>query len=182
MKKIAALMVAFSCIIIALLFSTCKKDGSVAGQSKVNVRLKDAPAHCDKMKVHVKGFKIRLENGQTLTFPINDTIVDILQLQDTSLLLSTVNIPAGTITEVSIILGSQDTVTIGGVDYVLSLSAFDSSDYVLKINSPTLPGKTYTIIIDLNANNSLMDDGDDGYGHHRWGLKPYLQGYCRRDD
>lgn len=180
MKKITALVVAFACISIAVLFSTCKKDGSTSAQlqSSVAVRLKDAPGHYDHVRLRLHGFRLFLANGQVITIPINDTTVDILELQDTSLLLSTVNIPAGTISEVSLLIDSIDTVTIGGVDFALKIDPRDSSDFILKISVPTAAGKSYTIVVDLDAANSIFGDNQH-YGLY-W-LRPYLNGSWRRN-
>jgi len=175
MKKITAILVAFACVGI-LLFSTCTKSDLTSGgpsSSQVAVRLKDAPsAMCEHVWMHIRGFRIRTFHHGLITIPVNDTTVDILQLKDSSLLIGMVNIPADTITEISLMLGTDDSVTIGGVNYVLSDNFNNDSDLVsLQIQETAAPGKTYTFIIDLDASQSIFVDDK----HHGWyDLKPYL--------
>ncbi len=172
MKKITVIGAIFACAVI-LFFSTCKKESST-GTSSMAVRLKDAPAHCDKAKLEIKGIKVYSEKDGWITIPINDTIIDILQLQDTSALLGIINIDAGTITQVQVILGGQDSVTIDGYTYVLALMG---DSLTIKVNDTIAPNSSFTLTIDINAAQSIFDDGD----HHHFHLDGSASCAFRKD-
>lgn len=163
MKKIAVIMM--MPVLAGMLFiSGCKKISSTTGNSQLAVRLKDAPAHCDKARLEIKGIRVFLNHGGWITIPINDTTLDILQLQDTSALLGVVNIDAGTITKVQVLLGSDDSVTIGGISYALDLT---DSDFIISVNDTLIPNGSFTLVVDINAAESIFDDGGEGH-HHFW--------------
>jgi hypothetical protein len=152
MKKIAVLVVACMC---ALLLTMCMKDKPItSGSSQVAVRLKDAPSGlCQNARLEIKGIKIFV-NGAWVSVPMNDTILDILQLHDTSALMGTIHIGAGVVTKVDITLGSADTVTVNGVDYILTLT---TTDIIIAVNDTLAPNGNFTITIDINAAQSIWD-------------------------
>ena len=164
MKKIAVIAVACMC---TLLLTMCNKKDNPAS-SPVSVRLKDAPAiQCQKARLEIKGVKLFV-HGEWVSVPMNDTIIDILQLRDTSALIGTVNVGAGTISQIDITLGSADTVTVGGADFLLSLT---TTDLIIAVNDTITAnaGSGFTITIDINAGQSIFDNDTDGI-HHNYQL------------
>jgi hypothetical protein len=174
MKKITVMLVAFACLTV-LLLSTCKKE-TANGNSTVAVRLQDAPGHWDRCMVEVRGIRLFSSVNGWITIPISDTVIDILQLQDTSVLLGMVNLNAGTITEADLLLGVHDSITIGGATFVVSFLAGDSDDVAIKVNDTILPGGSFTLVLDLNAAQSFYQ-GDDG----GWHMHGHMGQFFRRD-
>ena len=174
MKKITVMLVAFACFAL-LFFSTCKKE-TTNGNSALAVRLKDAPGHWDRCMMEIRGIRLHSSTSGWITIPINDTILDILQLQDTSVLLGTINVQAGTITEADLLLGIHDSITIGGQTFVISTLTGDSDDVAISVSDTLLPGGNFTLVLDLNAANSFYQDGD---GH--WRMHCALGQFFRRD-
>ena len=163
MKKITAMLVAFVCLGM-LLLSTCKKE-TTHGTSALAVRLKDAPAGWDRCMVELRGLRLHSERDGWITIPISDTVIDILKLQDTSLLLSTINLNAGTINQVDLMLGMRDSITIGDATFFVSTLAGDSDDVAINVSDTLIPGGSFTMVLDLNAAECVRDDGG---GHFHW--------------
>ena len=176
MKKITGMLVVFACL-TALLFSACRKDTTSTGNSALAVRLKDAPANWGRCMVDVRGIRLHSTTDGWITIPINDTIIDILQLRDTSALLGMVNLHAGVITEVHLLLGVRDSITIGGATFVVSVVPGDSDDIAIQVRDSILPSANFTLVLDLNAANSFGADND---GH--WHMHGNMSGAFRRDD
>jgi len=174
MKKLIVMLGVFACLSVVLLYS-CKKD-TAAGNSALAVRLKDAPGHWDRCMMEIRGVRLHTSTGGIITIPVNDTILDILQLQDTSVLLGLVNLQAGTITEADLLLGMRDSITIGGETFVISTLSGDSDDVVIHVSDTILPGANFTLVLDLNAGQSVGQDAD---GH--WRMHGVLGQFFRRD-
>lgn len=164
MKRIAVIaLIAFACGGI-LFLSTCKKENPASSSvSQLAVGIKDAPAHCDRARIEIRGIRVYSLRDGWITIPMNDTILDILQLQDTSAILGVVNLEAGTITQVHVILGMNDTVTVGGIEYALDLT---DSDLIVKVNDTLTSNSSFTLVVDINAAQSIFDDGTGGHHHY----------------
>jgi len=159
MKRIAVMIVACMC---ALLLTMCNNKDNPA-TSSVAVRMKDAPSiECQKARLEIKGIRIFV-NGQWETVPMNDTIIDILQLRDTSALMGILNVSSGTITQVDITFGDADTVRVGGADFLLTMS---TTDLILHVNDTITPNSLFTLLIDIKAAESIFDGDNDGIHHH----------------
>lgn len=155
MKKF--IFVLLTALSLSLFLSTCKKDSSTNGMSTVGVRLKDAPAGWEKFKVQVRGVRIHSDVDGWVTLPVNNTVIDILQLQDSSLLLGNVVLHPGAITEIHLMLGAENTITIGGVTFTITINSGDD-DVVIKVHEVVTPKGTFTLVLDLDAANSIDDD------------------------
>ncbi len=174
MKKLTIILIVFACLTTVLL-STCKKE-TTNGTSTLAVRLKDAPASWERCMVHVKGVRLHSSTEGWITIPINDTLIDILKLQDTSVFLGSVNLHGGTITEVHLMLGQNNSITIGGVTFVVSVLPGDGDDIMIKVSDALVAGANSTLVLDLDAAESFRF-GDDG----RWHMHGFLNHFFRRD-
>ena len=168
MRKLKIMILAVMACAGSLLLTMCGKDTNANNYtSEMAVRVKDAPMlHCDRIRLEIKGIKVYSSTQGWINIPVNDTVIDILQLQDTSALLSTIHLNAGIITQVVVTLGARDTVTIAGLDFVLDLV---STDIVTNVNNTVPINGVTTLVIDIQAPQSISDD-DDGSGHHHYRL------------
>jgi hypothetical protein len=159
MKRVMSVIVAIACAGL-LWLGSCKKGGTT---SRVNVMLKDAPAHYEKVKLQISGIQLFIdETGNWVTVPFNDGIIDILQFRDTSLFIGSVNVPLGTISQVRLILGQNNTVVIGGFEFPLMLLSGLDDGLTIKVHEKITPG-IFKLVVDFDAAQSIFDDGD---GHH----------------
>ena len=164
MKKITIIAIALFGL---LLFNGCKKDNNA---SNVAVRLKDAPANWDKVNLEIKGVQLRGSSGEWITVPMNTRVIDILQLRDSSVLLGNVHMPVGTISEIKLMVGTQNTITIGNLTFTISIDLADEDDLVLQVHETVGASGTFVLVVDLDAANSVLDDGDGQHFH----LKAHL--------
>ena len=151
----------------SLIFNSCKKD---EGTARLTVQLTDTPATYDAVHVEVIGVEIHTNTEGWMTVPVNDSIYDLLQLQDSAnAVLGSLVIPAGTLSQIRLILGSQNTVTVNSVVHPLSLSSQDESGLKLNIHQELEDNGVYTLELDFDAAQSVIENGNGTYK-----LKPVI--------
>lgn len=169
MKKLTiALTVALFAGSIAF-FHGCKKDASMP-TSTVIISLKDAPAAFDEVNIEVTGIEIHSNVDGWVNIPVTDSIYNLLLLQgNNATFLANAVLASGTISQVRLILGTQNTVSVSGTVYPLLLSSQDETGLKLNIHQELAGGVTYDMVIDFDAAQSVIDEGNGSYR-----LKPVL--------
>lgn len=155
MKK--TLIYFFALIMLAL--ASCNKDDSMG---TVSVYLHDDPGGSyEKIKIKVKGVAIFSDTLQEwVTLTIDSTTYDLLTLDSTNaVLLGDIKIKAGDISQVKLIVGSGNSVTIGGVDFPLILDAADLDKLKVDFKSKINGGGKYKLYIDFKAAESIDENG-----------------------
>jgi hypothetical protein len=166
MKKY--LVLSLLAVFASVIFSNCKKD---AGTATVIVHLVDTPGTYDAVHVEVTGVDVHNNTNGWMDVPFTDTIYDLLQLQNNAnAVLGTLVVPAGILSQVRLILGTQNTVTVSSVVHPLSLSSQDESGLKLDIHQALSANTTYTLVLDFNAAQSIIDNGNGTYK-----LKPVIK-------
>ncbi len=153
-------------IILELWLAGCKKEAAT-GKVPVAVMLKDAPAHCEHVRLRVSAIMLHSDVDGWVTIPFNDSLIDILQFSDTSILIGTVNMPFGTIDSAKLVLGNNNSITIAGTDFPLVLPDEDHDGIVIALNEHITPGHHhFKLVIDFDALASIIEDGGGHYHIH----------------
>ena len=156
---------------IVLLLNACKKDDD-EGTSTVNVSLKDAPGDYQQVNVEVTGVEIHTTSDGWKYISVPDSVYDLLLLTDTNgTFLGSGPIPASKITQVRLILGTENSVMIDSAMHPLSLSSQDETGLKVDLNQDLVNGGVYTLILDFEADQSVVSLGNGNYK-----LKPVLKG------
>src|SRR6266487_5927747 len=118
---LAALCISFCATIF---FSCSHNENSGNGTAKLNVYLTDDPAAYDKVVIDVQDVQINVTNDSTGGWQSLSTVskgsYDLLKLvNDHDTLLGHSDIPSGRIHQLRLILGSNNYVVVGGVQYPL---------------------------------------------------------------
>lgn len=160
---LSLLFIAFASVI----FNACRKE---EGTATVIVHLTDTPVAYDAVHVEVIGVEVHTNTEGWMTVPVSDSIYDLLQLQDSAnAVLGSLVIPVGTLSQIRLILGDQNTVTVNSVVYPLSLSSQDESGLKLNIHQQLSDNTVYTLVLDFDAAQSVKDNGNGTYK-----LKPVI--------
>lgn len=153
-------------------YSSCSKTDNKRGTSSVTVRMKDAPAAYDKVEVEVTGVQINGDVSGWVSFPVTATTYDLLTLQgDTSVVLGTTSFANEHISQVRLILGSNNNIVVGGISYPLALSSQDETGLKVNVNQTLAANTDYVLMIDFDAAKSIVEQGN---GIFR--LKPTVKG------
>lgn len=171
-RSISLLIILFSAV---LLVQSCKKEGS----SRLTVYLTDAPADYDAVTIEVVGLQIKAssEQGESgwqslpmSTIPSYYNVLDFTNGMDT--LLSSIELPAGKVSQLRLILGDNNTITVNGVTEPLPLDVPSGEQSGLKFNihADLVAGIEYKLWIDFDVTRSIVVNGTGGHI-----LKPVLR-------
>jgi len=159
------------CLAAAALFS-CSNDDKMA---RLEVRLTDAPGDYDAVNIDIIGMELQTEgsgdNDGWRTIPVNGGIYNILELAgglDT--LLTTAETPAGSISQIRLILGENNSIVVDGKEKPLSTPSAQQSGLKLNVHTTLKEGVSYTLTLDFDAARSIVQKGNGAYS-----LKPVIR-------
>lgn len=168
MKKLLNLSVL---AIIVMVFATaCNKDENAGGDAKVNVRMTDAPGPYLAVNIDVQSVEINTDNGWIVT-NVNAGVYNLLDFQNgVDTLIGSTTINAGSVSQVRLILGTNNTIVIGPATFNLETPSAQQSGLKLNVNASVQAGETYTILLDFDAARSIVETGSGKYM-----LKPVIR-------
>lgn len=172
-------------LVVTILFfmASCEKDENGGenivpnGKAMLSVKMVDSPGAYDAVNIDV--LRIRANyNGQWVDFPLESPgIYNLLEfINGNSLIMigDTALLP-GSISEIRLVLGSNNTVIEDGMTYDLQTPSGQSSGYKVKMDPQVLEaGRTYVIVIDFDVSRSVHQTGNGKYM-----LKPVVHGYLQ---
>ena len=177
MKKCVNLKMLCLFLVAALGFSACKKDNNPTnsnGSATVNMRLTDGPSVYDHVYLDIQQVEVTMDGGSAITLaPVRAGIYDIMDFRnglDTLLVRAT--LPAGTIQQIRLILGNNNSVVVNGNSYAMSTPSAQESGVKLNLHQTFAANGAYDIWIDFDAGKSIVQTGNGGYK-----LKPVMRAY-----
>ncbi|RXG18078.1 putative protein DUF4382 [Leeuwenhoekiella aestuarii] len=164
--------------------SSCSDDdnnsSSERGTAKMAVRLVDAPGDYDNVFVDVEVVVVKysddfiddefdddddfiLVDGE-LELDTDDEVYDLLELTGGAYaILADEDIPAGSISQVRLILGDDNTVVVDGETFPLQTPSAQQSGLKVQFNQTLEAGVVYTVVLDFNVEESIVEQGNGGY-------------------
>lgn len=168
-------------ICAAILFFTtaCTDDEKNA---KLQVWLTDAPGDYEEVNVDVQGVEIHsseTDNGTGWkSLDVNEGVYDLRKLTNgLDTLLGELEIPAGRISQIRLILGNDNTIKIGGQYYGLATPSGQQSGLKLQVHEVLTEGITYKILLDFDVARSVVQRGNGAYL-----LKPVIRTITEAQD
>lgn len=181
MKKRNAL-ISFAAFAVFTLFilsqQGCKKDNNntnPATNPVFSVKLIDAPSAYDAVNVEIVGMEANIGTGWITLAMDNSGVYNLLGFTNgnsLALINDTVMEPC-TISELRLILGTNNTVVVDGVSHELTTPSGQTSGYKVKMDPQHLiAGGVYFLVIDFNTQKSVHETGNGKYM-----LKPVVAGF-----
>ena len=173
MKNHFRLFLAIS-VIVSLSFISCSKN-KAAGTSRLTVSLTDDPGSYDSVNVDIQGIQVNTgsDTGWT-TLPLTRkgvyNLLDFKNGLDT--LLTSSELSAGTLSQIRLVLGDNNSVVVNGIDHPLSTPSAQQSGLKLNIHATLLEGIEYKLWLDFDAGRSVVETGNGNYI-----LKPVIRTY-----
>ncbi|MES2622241.1 MAG: DUF4382 domain-containing protein [Bacteroidota bacterium] len=165
MKRIMILCIG----LLGLLLYSCKKDGS--GTAHLKVRMTDAPGNFDAVMIDLQAVEVTGAGGAAVLTNINAGIYNLLDFSNgVDTLIATGDITAGEVSQIRLILGPNNSVIVDGVTYPLSTPSAMQSGLKLQVHQTFEPGITYYLLLDFDANQSIVLQGNGNYQ-----LKPVIR-------
>lgn len=167
-------LMAFICIAVWVL-AAC---GKQLDTSRMRLKMTDAPGDFEQVNVEIVGVEMHYTNKDTgsngwVALATNAGIYDLLLLQNniTTVLANESEIPAGQVNQMRLILGSKNSVVLeSGVPFPLKTPSAMQSGLKINMNVVFTPDKTYEVLIDFDAGQSIVIEGNESYL-----LKPVIQ-------
>ncbi|TDW96249.1 DUF4382 domain-containing protein [Dinghuibacter silviterrae] len=162
-----------------LLFAACQKSNNSSGNSQLEVRLTDGPANYQAVYIDVEKVEVNVssDTGTTSgwqTLPLlHPGVYNLLDFRNgIDTVLASVSLPAGTLSQMRLVLGSNNSVVIDGQSYPLKTPSAQQSGLKFNIHSTLTPGIVYRLWIDFDASHSIVATGNGKYI-----LKPVIRTY-----
>ena len=185
MRTASTTLLAFL-ILSASLLGGCNKDdnnsnsnanpnsnGSASGNATVSLRLTDGPGVYDAVWIDVQKVEIKTDAGTTTLVPNRPGLYNLLTLHNgIDTLLLTAPIPAGTVSQIRLLLGNNNYVVADGVSYPLNTPSAQESGLKLNLQEKLVAGNAYTFWLDFDAGRSINRTGNGKYL-----LKPVIRAY-----
>lgn len=175
MKRKATAGVAIALAGTISLFSACKKDEQTR-HGNITVRMTDAPGDYQQVNVEITKVKVHLEPASGVAswvdLPSTAGVYDLLKLQngiDTTL-VNTSQLAEGRITQMRLMLGSNNTIMIDSTIYPMTVPSGSQSGIKLVGGLDVDPNQTLNVLIDFDAAQSVVEAGSGKYQ-----LKPVIK-------
>lgn len=141
------------------LWTACDKN-NVDGQSTFKVRMTDTPAVYDQVNVDIQSVEVHSDQDGWVPLQVNSGIYNLLDFtngKDT--LIASANLPSGTVSQIRLGLGNQNTVVKDGQSHNLSTPSAQQSGLKLQVHKELEPGITYVVLLDFDASKSIVETG-----------------------
>ena len=154
------------------LFASCSdddnnSDNSAEGTSRMSVKLVDAPGDYDAVNIDVQDVVIKYE-GDEAEYSVGEVdagIYDLLELtggQSADLAINE-EIPAGEVSQIRLILGTENTVVVDGETIDLQTPSAQQSGLKINLNETLEDGILYEYVLDFDVEESIVEQGNGGY-------------------
>ena len=170
-------VIKISLIMLAVIFLACNEDDSSSEEpARLSVKLVDAPGDYDAVFVDVQDVVVKYngnldDEDDVVIGDVNSGIYNLLELTGgASVLLVDDNIPAGNISQIRLILGTNNSVVVDGETFPLSTPSAQQSGLKIQVNETLEGGIFYEFILDFDADKSIVNQGNGGYS-----LKPVIR-------
>ncbi|MDA0194666.1 MAG: DUF4382 domain-containing protein [Bacteroidetes bacterium] len=164
------------CFLLVLIFVGCGNNDD--GLARLQVELIDAPGDYEKVNIDILDVQVNAgtdESGFTSLADVNSGVFNLLDLvNDLKAVLADVEIPAGRISQIRLILGDKNTLVIDGEPIDLTIPSGSQSGLKLNLQMELLDGITYKILLDFDAAKSVVKAGNSG----KYNLKPSYPFNC----
>lgn len=178
----AATMVLITTTILIL---SCQKginsNNPSSSAPHLKIYLTDAPASYDAVLIDVQSVEINYTTDSTSGWhTISGVATGTYNLLDlvngTDTLLADSNVPVGTISQVRLILGSNNAVVVNGDTLALTTPSAQQSGLKINVHQRVDSGLLYNLVLDFDAARSIVKTGNNKYI-----LKPVIRGNFQLD-
>jgi hypothetical protein len=161
--------------------TSCTKDddNDSGGKARLGVRLTDGPADYDAIYLDIRQVEFIMEgNTNVVLTPARPGIYDLLRLRNgIDTLLLSADITPGTISQIRLILGPNNSLVANSVVYPLNTPSAQESGLKLNLHETLVAGNSYEIMLDFDAGKSILQTGNGSYK-----LKPVIRAYTAATD
>ncbi len=166
-------------VLTAISLINCSSDEKTA---KIEVWLTDDPAAYDEVNIDIKEIAVHSEDGGDekgwKKLEINAGVYNLLELTNgLDTLLGAIEVPAGKISQIRLILGDDNSLKIGEEVHPIKTPSAQQSGLKIQVHQTLVAGITYKILLDFDAARSIVSKGNGTYS-----LKPVINSITEAQD
>ncbi|MFM7195431.1 MAG: DUF4382 domain-containing protein [Bacteroidota bacterium] len=163
--KIKRLSVA--AMLMAGLFAAACSDDDETKNATIQVRLTDAQGDYQEVNIDIQDVQINQSSGNSGWESIDLKAKGVYNLLDLTngldTLLGTYELPPGTISQIRLVLGTNNSIKVGSNTYDLFTPSAQQSGLKLNFQTTLKEGITYKILLDFDAGKSIVARGNNTY-------------------
>lgn len=149
--------------ILVVTFGACKKDSDQPAYT-YNVRLTDGPGPYNAVYIDLQSVEITGGNDQNVVLNVNPGIYNLLSFSNgLDTLIASGRLNNADVKQIRLILGSNNSIIVDNISYPLSTPSAEQSGLKINVNHTMQAGVPYTILLDFDANKSIVETGNGGY-------------------
>ncbi|MEL6537516.1 MAG: DUF4382 domain-containing protein [Bacteroidota bacterium] len=126
----------------------------------LQVRLIDAPGDYESVNIEIADVQVNMENTheEWLSLDqVNTGVFNVLELTNgNSALLGEVALPAGTLSQVRLVLGDKHDLSIGGEIKDLPFATGSNGEIILDIEATLTDNRVFELLLDFDAGRSIV--------------------------
>jgi len=170
MKNVLMILMAIG--IFAVVAISCDSD---EGNARVQVWLTDAPGDFQEVNIDLKAVEVHVGDGDDdagwKSLPVNAGVYNLLELTNgLDTLLGEIAIPVGSISQIRLKLGRDNTLKINDKVFPLNVPSGQQSGLKLQVHQTLAADITYKILLDFDVARSVLLTGSGQYK-----LKPVIR-------
>jgi hypothetical protein len=171
--KIGLLFPAFTAVLF--IFFACTKNESSSNSARLQVYLTDDPGPYQAVLIDVQDVRVNYSNDtddgwESLPGVAKGTYDLLTLVNDNEVLLADAELKTGTVEQIRLILGPENYVRVGGVNYKLETPSAQQSGLKIKLHQELTEGLAYKLLLDFDVAKSIHKTGNGKYM-----LKPVIR-------
>jgi len=156
------------------LMTGCKKSESNKN-AVLQVFLTDAPADYEEVLIDIQDVQIHVseteEEANWQSLDVNKGVYNLLDFRNRmDTLLAVIELPAGSISQMRLVLGPDNQIKTGGILHELGTPSAQQSGLKFNIHANLTGGVVYKLWIDFDAARSIVQNGNSDFS-----LKPVIR-------
>lgn len=166
-------------VVLGLSLTSCDKEDNTSkdpeGKATIKMNLTDAPASYDAVLVDIQEIRVHVDSSWITLQGTSPGIYDLLDFQNgLDTLIAQDEIPTGTISQIRLVLGPNNSLVENGVTHPLNTPSAQQSGLKLNVHYTLQPGLVYEFWLDFDASRSVVALGNGGFN-----LKPVIRVYTK---
>lgn len=160
-------------LLLFVALASCNKDNNAT--AKLEVRLTDAPGDYQEVNIDIQDVQVNAEDGNTSSgwksLNVKKGVYNLMKLTNgLDTLLGDVQLPVGKVSQLRLILGSNNSIKVAGQLLLLTTPSAQQSGLKIQIHTDLKEGITYKILLDFDAARSIVSTGSG-----KFNLKPVIR-------
>jgi hypothetical protein len=140
----------------------------------LQVKLTDAPGDFDEVNIDIEDVQVNSDatsNSGWKSLNVKKGVYNLLKLTNgIDTLLGGIQLPAGKVSQIRLVLGNDNKIKVSGVEYPLNTPRAQQSGLKILVNTDLKAGITYQILLDFDVARSIVTTGSGIFN-----LKPVIR-------